>query len=172
MRMCNSIVINKPADEIWELLGPNFVRVADWMAATPRSEEKTEGTPLPGAPAVGRRSYLMAKFNGMYQDETITKYDADARLLNFDVVLKKGPAVMPISGYLAEFTVEMIDATTSRVSLDATAHLRLLGYFMYPVVKKGLNAGFIRYLEEIKHYSETGRPHPRKVQSMQEEAAA
>lgn len=170
MKLPNSMVVNKPADEIWELLGNDFVDVAKWMAAIPRSVEKTEGTPLPGAPAVGRKSYLIQKFKGAYQDETLTKYDDTARSLSIDVTIVGFPAFAPVRGYSSDVYVTPIDENTSTVSWDSDCHLRLLGYLTYPAMKKAMNDGFIRNLEEIKHFVETGQPHPRKIEKIRTEA--
>lgn len=172
MKLPNSMVVNKPADQIWELLGNDFVDVAKWMAAIPRSVEKTEGTSLPGAPAVGRLSFMIQKFNGAYQDETITKYDDATRSLSMYATIEGFPSFAPVRGYSSDVSVTPIDENSSTVSWNSVADLRLLGYLTYPAMKKTMNAGFIRNLEEIKHYMETGQPHPRKIEKIRTEALA
>jgi hypothetical protein len=172
MEMLNSIVVNKPADEIWELLGNDFVDVAKWMAAIPRSVEKTEGTPLPGAPAVGRLSYMIQKFNGAYQDEVITKYDDATRSLSIYATIEGFPSFAPVRGYSSDVSVTPIDENSSTVRWDSVADMRILGYLTYRAMKKTMNAGFIRNLEEIKHFVETGQPHPRKIDKIKTEALA
>ncbi|MBL1242553.1 MAG: SRPBCC family protein [OCS116 cluster bacterium] len=171
MRMINSGIVNKPAADVWELLGKNFVDVSVWMAATPRSEPILAGIPIKGAPAVGRNSYLPAKFKGMYQQEIITNYSDKMKTVAFDVVLKNASKLLPIKGYASTVTVEFVSENSCRVTWDATPHLRTLGYII-PGIKKSLNAGFVRNVEEIKHYMETGEPHPRKAKIMQAELAS
>lgn len=172
MELLNSMVVNKPADQIWNLLGNDFVDVAKWMAAIPRSEAKSEGRRLPGAPAVGRLSYLIAKYNGAYQDETITKYDNTNRSLGMEAVIMGFPKIAPVRGYSSEVTVTPIDENSSKVTWNSVVHLRPHGYIFYLALKKSMNAGFIRNLEEIKHIIETGEPHPRKIKMMETEALA
>ncbi|NRA87962.1 MAG: SRPBCC family protein [Rhizobiales bacterium] len=170
MRMINSMIVDKSAALTWALIGDDFVDVAKWMAAIPKSEPILTGTPLKGAPAVGRNSYLIAKFNGMYQQETITQYNDSMKTVTINAILKKTPKIMPLKGYESTVTVEHVSDTSCRVTWDATAHLNTLGYII-PGLKKSLNAGFIRNLEEIKHYMETGEPHPRKVEKVKSELA-
>lgn len=170
MRTINSGIINKPAAEVWELLGENFVDVSVWMAATPTSEPILEGVPIKGAPAIGRNSYLPAKFKGMYQQEIITSYSDKMKTVAFDVVLKNASKFLPIKGYSSIVTVEAVNETSCRVTWDSTTHLRTLGHLI-PGIKKSLKAGFIRNVEEIKHYMETGEPHPRKAAKLKAEFA-
>jgi len=172
MKSLNSLVVNKPADQIWNMLGNDFVDVAAWMAAIPRSEAKTDGVRLPGAPAVGRLSYLIQKYNGAYQDETITKYDDENRSIGIDAVIKGFPKFAPVYGYSSEVTVTPIDENSSTVTWDSVTQLNPLGYIFYLALKKSMNAGFIRNLEEIKHFVETGKPHPRKIEKIKSEAVA
>lgn len=160
MRMINSGIVNKPAAEVWELVGKNFADVSLWMVATPRSEPILQGVPIEGAPVVGRNSYLPAKFKGMYQQEIITSYSEKMKTVAFDVVLKNVSKLLPIKGYASTVTVEPVSDNSCRVTWDATVHLRTLGYII-PGIKKSMNAGFIRNVEEIKHYMETGKLHPR-----------
>ena len=171
MTMRNSIIVNAPADDVWKLIGQDFVDVARWMAAIPRSEV-IPGPARPGAPAKGRNSYLIKKFNGMYQEEIITAYDDAGKSLSMYAAIKNGPFGMPLKGYDSRVTVEAINGESCRVHWDSNAHVRLHGYLLWPVMKKPLDAGFIRNLEEIKHIMETGQPHPRKVEKMEAEALA
>ena len=125
-----------------------------------------------GCTAVGRLSYLIRKFNGAYQDETITKYDDAARSLSIYATIVGFPSFAPVRGYSSDVFVTPIDEKSSTVSWNSVADLRLLGYLTYPAMKKTLNSGFIRNLEEIKHYVETGNPHPRKIEKIKSEALA
>ena len=169
MPMKNSITVNKPAADAWQLIGPDFASVADWMAAIPRAEP-IAGTPLPGAPIKGRNSYLIAKFKGMYQEETITAYDDAAMSVSVDVALRNKVKGIPVKGYDATVTVEPINDAACKVTWVSTASVGGIGYVLYPLLRKSLNAGFIRNLEEIKHFVETGQPHPRKLDKIRSEA--
>lgn len=171
MSKINSTIVNSSAEHVWDIIGNQFVDVAAWLAATPTSDEITTGTPLKGAPAVGRNSYLPKKFNGMYQRETITMYNDAKRSLTYNVELKNTPKIMPLKGYDSTVTVEPISSSTCRVTWDHTANLRALGYII-PGIKNSMKPGFIRTLEEIKHFAETGEPHPRKIKINKENAAA
>lgn len=165
MTITHSLTVNAPATEVWDLIGPNFADVSRWMAATPRSEP-IEGAALPGAPVKGRNSYLIKKFDPMYQEELITAYSDAKRQVSFDVFMRKAPKVMPLKGYGNTVTVEEISAGRCKVTWTATPNIKWFGKLMQGPLVKQLSAGFLRNLEEIQHLSETGQPHPRKVEKM------
>ncbi len=162
MKITHTIVVNAAAEQVWQMLGPDFADVARWMAAIPRSEA-IEGATLPGAPVRGRNSYLIKKFNGMYQEEIITGYSDSGQKVSFDVIIRNGPKMMPLRGYSSTVMVEDNGDETCRVTWEAEPHIKWFGMPMKSPLMKQLDAGFMRNLEEIKHIAEHGQPHPRKV---------
>ena len=166
----NSIVIETPAADVWQLIGPEFVPVDRWMAAIPFAEA-IPGPALPGAPARGRNSYLIKKFAPMYQEEIITEYDPEKMTLGIDVTLRNTARFMPLKGYTSTVIVEAIDATSCKLTWIGKATAKWFAKPMTGVLTKSMDAGFIRNLEEIKHIVETGQPHPRKLAKIESEAA-
>ena len=160
MSMTSKITITKPAAEVWHVLADEFVPLEKWMAAITHSEEKTDGVRAPGAPVIGRKAHIGA-VPGSYMDETITSFDADAMKLSVHTILANQSA--PLKGFDYEVTVVSKSENESEVIWESKPHLRPLGYLMYPVIAKGLNAGFYRGLEELKCYVETGPPHKRTL---------
>lgn len=166
----NTIRVNAPAADAWKLIGEDFVAVDRWMAAIPRAEA-IDGPALPGAPAKGRISYLFKKFAPMYQEEVLTAYDAAAMTLSVNVTLHNGPKAMPMKGYTSTVIVRAINDATCELTWIGDATPKWFAKPMKGMLTKGLDAGFIRSLEEIQHFVETGQPHPRKVEKMQLETA-
>lgn len=162
MTSINTIAINAPSSDVWKVLGDDFVHVDRWMAALPRAEA-IPGPALPGAPARGRNSYLVEKFAPMYQEEVLTGFDPEAMTLQVDVTLRDGPRVMPMKGYTAKVTVTAVDAQTSEVTWIGNAVPKWYARFMKNAMTKNLHPGFLRGIEELKHFVETGEVHPRKV---------
>ncbi len=158
------ITINSPVDKVWKVLSDDFVAVSIWMAAIKISEEITKGTKVSGAPVIGRKSIIWAVEEGRsFLEETITAYDEKNKSLTVKSVLKNNSNFSPMISYTSIITVKKIDENTSEVIWDGSAELQLLGYPMYFLVKKWLAAWFYRGIEELQHFMDTGKPHPRKI---------
>ncbi len=162
--------IGASAEDTWEIFGRDFVNVQNWMAAIVRAEPISKGTQVSGAPAIGRNSYLMSKQNGIYQREVLVDYDDAKKYLAVDVTLMNTPFVNPLIGYSVKAWIEPITETTCRIVWDGEPRRKLIAKFI-PGTKGMLNPGFLRGVEELKHYVETGEWHPRKVKNMEEEQA-
>lgn len=171
MTMTNSMTVNASADAIWQMIGPDFAAVDKWMAATPTAEP-ISGTPIPGAPVKGRNSFLIKKFQPMYQEEIITEYSDAKRTVSFQVTMRKTPKLMPLKGYDSTVIIEPISDGSSKVTWIGNAQIHWFGKVLSGPLLKSLDDGFIRNLEEIKHIMETGQPHPRKVAKNKAEGIA
>jgi hypothetical protein len=100
MNSTHTITVKASADHAWKIIGEDFVAVDRWMAANPTADA-ISGSPLPGAPAKGRNSYLIKKFQPMYQEEVITAYSDAERNISTRVTLRKTPKIMPMLGCVA-----------------------------------------------------------------------
>ena len=112
----------------------------------------------------------MSKQNGIYQQEMLVDYDDAKKYLAVEVTLKNTPFVNPLIGYNVKAWIEPITSTTCRIVWDGEPRRKLFAKFI-PGTKGMLNPGFLRGVEELKHYVETGEWHPRKVKNMKEEQA-
>lgn len=167
----NSITVKSSAAAAWKMIGDDFVAVDRWMAAIPTAEA-IAGPALPGAPAKGRNSYLIKKFAPIYQEEIITGYSDKKMTVSFDVTLHNTPRLMPMRGYDSTVIIEEIDDNTCKVTWIGKANAKWFAKPITGLLTKGLDAGFIRNLEEIQHIMETGEPHPRKIAKIKSEALA
>ncbi len=164
------LTVKASADHAGKIIGEDFVHVDRWMAANP-SADTIPGSPMSGAPARGRNSYLIKKFQPVYQEEVITAY-SDAKLsISTRVTLRKTPKFMPMLGYIATVTVKAIDEGTCTITYTGEAIAKRFSAPMKGMFTKSLHPGFLRGLEELGHYIETGEPHPRKVEKIKSEAA-
>lgn len=83
MKVSTRIDIDAPADEVWEVIGPGFGRVGDWVAAVAESRAVGEAV-LPDAPAAGRTCSVAAA--GIdHLTEQLTDYDTETRRLTYRV---------------------------------------------------------------------------------------
>lgn len=166
----HTLTVKASADHAWKIIGEDFVAVDRWMAANPTADA-IPGPALPGAPAKGRNSYLIQKFSPMYQEEIITAYSDADRSISTMVTLRKTPKIMPMLGYVATLTVEPLGADTCKLTYTGQAVPKWFSRPMKNMFTKNLHPGFLRGLEELGHYIETGEPHPRKVEKIRSEAA-
>jgi len=161
MKIVRTIAINKSASDTWHALVDKFTPVDVWMAAITHSEEKTEGMRIEGAPTIGWKAFIGVN-PGSYMDETITGFDASAMKFNVHTTLEGVGG--PINGFDYMVSVVSLGEGQSEIIWDAKVLLKPMGYFLYPVIKKSLSAGFYRGLEEFKVFTETGELHERAVE--------
>jgi hypothetical protein len=83
MRVSTSIDIDATADEVWEVIGPGFTRVGEWVSAIAASEATGDGA-ANGMPAAGRVCRVVTA--GVDRiTEQLTAYDPAARRLGYRV---------------------------------------------------------------------------------------
>lgn len=159
MDLHNEIVIEAPAERVWHVLGERFMHVGEWAAPIMSS------CPVGAAElAVGvTRACDVAPFGPVQAGvvkERLTAFEP-ARM-SFEYEALEGMPAFVVRA-VNRWRVERIDASRSRLRIHATLTLRgpmrLLGF----VVRWQLQSGGARVAEELKHFVETGKPHPRKV---------
>lgn len=160
MKIEQRIEISSQANDVWKVLGEDFVGVDQWMAGVGNSVEIKKGKRAQDAPTIGRMAEIAIN-PGTFMDEKITTYNAQERTLvmNTTLIDVKGP----LNGYDTEIKVRELGDKKSEVIWTSKASFGLLGYPLFFVIKKGLSDGFFRGLEELKHFVETGEPHERKL---------
>jgi len=114
-----SIEINTSAERVWEIIGPNFLNIADWGSGVNKSwnNESVPAT-FEGAPAGGRFCEL-GKFGKA--DERIVHYDQAQKEIIWSAKIDKMPSFLV--GLQNSLKVERISANTCRASTNITANL-------------------------------------------------
>ena len=168
MQISRSIEIKAPVDIVWKKLVDEFVNVHHWMASIKASSAMQGEDLVPGAPAVGRIAEIGAGSPGGLMEEKITAVNPAGRTLEFDTVLTNIKGFNPIIGWPNQIKLTETGNGT-RVTWNIQPRLKLVGLPMYLPVKKSLGNGFVRSLEEIKTFVETGRPHARKAAAFDKE---
>jgi len=163
MKLSNSIIIDKPARQVWKVLAEDFDKAQQWMAAVPVSYKKDRGNTAPNAPMVGRICELTRKPDGPIADETITVFDKDSMILGINVVPRNGN--IPVEQNHATYAVKELAHNSTQVSLDSNIELKTKGKLLYPALKIGISKSFKEQLQELKYFVEEGKPHPRKENS-------
>lgn len=156
--------IDAPAEEVWQLIGPQFDRVGEWASAIPQSAAALEETPAcPAAPVAGRS--CESSIPGMPSvSELITHYDDDAMELTY-----LGTSGMPkfVARATNTWRVERDGPHACLVTVAPTftgngAVGRFLCAAMRPMLRR---IGRVT-LEDLAHYVEHGSPSPSKVRQV------
>lgn len=164
------ITVKAAADHAWKIIGEEFVSVDKWMEAISRADA-IPGAALSGAPAKGRTSHLRGKFAHVYQSEVITAYSDAARTISTEVTINNLPRMVPMKGYNATIVVKETGPESCSITYTGEARAKWFGRPMKNALTKSMDAGYLRGLEELAHYIETGEQHPRKVETVQADAA-
>ena len=158
-----SIEINAVADKAWEVIGPNFLNIADWGRGINRSwiNEKT-ATTFEGAPAGGRFCDL-GKFG--IADERILHYNHANKEITWSAGSDKLPSFLKTLQNALK--VEIIDDNTSRVSTNITADMTGLGgLFLGGPIRKNFTKLLKGFVKDWKVYTETGETSDTKKREM------
>ena len=160
MKIARKLRVDAPPDRVWNILGPNYVRAGDWASSVYVSAARA-GTPkVPGAPVAGRTCETsLGPFT-----ETVEAYDADRRHVAYSATGDKMPGFM--RGLRNSWTVRSAPGGGSEVEMELNADIAFpFNVLMGPMMKLQFGKVLKEATQELKHYAETGTPHPRKVKA-------
>lgn len=144
-------------DHVWVILDGEFGDISTWAARMLESS----GDPTLGE--LGGRQVVTVEYGAA--TETLYARNADERMLGYQVT---GPTLPPpISDVRTEWRVTPTngdgdgDGGVSRVSIRFLAEVNPPE--MQPMLEETLRAGITPMLDELRHYAESGQPHPNKT---------
>ena len=150
--------VAKPIDDVWQLLGPQYVRAGDWASGVFASAAR-EGSPkVAEAPVAGR---VCQTSLGPFT-ETIEAYDPARHRISYSATGEKMPGF--VRSLVNTWELEPLGATQTRVRMRLAVDIAfpfniLMGWMMQLQFGKVLRES----IEEFAHFAEKGVPHPRKV---------
>ncbi len=153
------VAIERSAEGVWAILADEFSEVANWLGPVAASHPAAPGAD--GMPA-GRvcDSSLGAT------DETFVHYEAEAMTFTYEAIVRNAPVYFPVRGGRTTWTVKSLGADRCEAHIDGEALWKpVLGVLLRPVMGLFVATLARRSLEELKHYAETGEPHPRKLKA-------
>ena len=162
MKTHNSIIVDKDIDTAWRVMADEFNENDKWMADVYKTN-KAENEDNPEFES--RNCELTPTLDGLSTHENIIEYDKENYRLVFNVAIRNG-GKLPVNGNVATITLKKLGDNETRVNWDTTPDLQPKGKLLAPLLKFGFQKTFRGVLEEFKHYVETGKPHPRKVEAM------
>jgi len=157
------IEINTSAERAWEIIGPNFLNIADWGPGINKSwNNETVSATFEGAPAGGRFCDL-GKFGKA--DERIIHYDQAQKEITWSAKIDKMPSFLV--GLQNALKVEGINDNSCRVSTNITADLTGLRGILFSIpLKSNFTKLQKRFLKDWKTYAETGEVSEAKKREM------
>jgi len=158
MKITRSIIINKPAEQIWDLIAHQFDKAHLWMGPIPRSEALGAGQSQIGAPMEGRMCDLSNNPNGAKAKEVITHFSEQDKSLTFDVFPVNNPAIVPIRQNTVQMSVQSLGGNKTRVIWVASPQLKLFAYPFYPLLRLIVPVAFGKILKGLKDYAEQSLP--------------
>ncbi|MGR3289776.1 MAG: SRPBCC family protein [Paracoccaceae bacterium] len=158
MTLSTKITVAAPASEVWSVLLDDYMALDTWMAAIDRTRPLTDSNDN----TLARIAEIGAGAPGAWLEETAKDVNPSRRSMTIVTELKGLPKIAPLKGYTSKIRVHEISPSQTEVTWDATADIKFFAVLFSAPLKKGLTAGFFRGIEELKHFVETGKPHPRK----------
>ncbi|MEM9361354.1 MAG: SRPBCC family protein [Bacteroidota bacterium] len=159
MEIIQTIIVDRPIAECWDVLGKQYTEISKWASAVNHAEgDGKEG--LNGANCDIRGCDVSGI--GAIQEKLIA-FEPDQYFLAYQVIA--GLPKMMRSGQ-NNWRLTAIDSERTRVNMKAVVEPKgLIGNLMKPVIKMNFKKMSGHLLEEFKYYVEKVEPHPRKLKA-------
>jgi len=166
MKIKRTLTVNAPPKQVWDILGPNYTRAGDWASSVFASDARP-GTPkIAAAPVAGR---VCQTSLGPFT-ETIEAYDESRRHVAYSATGDKMPGF--VKRLVNTWTVRP-KGSVSEIEMELNADIAFpFNILMGPMMKLQFGEVLREATEELKHYVETGKPHPRKLKANASKKAA
>src|SRR5262249_27494585 len=177
-RLSSALIVEAPADAVWEVVGRGFHRIGEWASAIPASTAipaaagsgasssaaaQVQNAPATlAAPVAGRVCQLGVPLLAQVE-ETLIAYDEANRTLTYDA------SGMPAFSTPARsaWPVVQIDRRRSLIKIDAQSDTRgLLGHIALGAILAQLGRTSRYLADDLRHFVEHGTPSPRKLQQL------
>lgn len=172
MQLTKTTKMEATAHSVWDVFAHRFNDAQEWLSSVPRSYGQEREAALEGAPSAGRICELQPDGRGMKASERFVAYDETNRTCSVRVDFVDAPSVFPVHHASLDFSVVDDPDGGATATWAFGAKLKPWGYLMWPLLWKGFSTGWSQMCEELKHYVETGTPHPRKVAASKRASSA
>ena len=160
MQIERNLTIDATPDKVWEVLALRFDAVHEWASSVYQSSARPGKPAVPGAPAAGRTCETEL---GPFK-ESILEFDESTKTLAYSASGDKMPFF--VTGLRNRWTLSAQAGGTTQVHMLMHADLSFpFNLFMAPMMKLQMGKVLSFAIEELKHYVETGEPHPRKAKA-------
>ena len=156
MQMRAEIMVGVPADQAWALVGERFGDIGTWAAPITRSS--LDAATGPGAVRTCHVRGFGPAPAGVVHERLIT-FDAAGRSLSYEADGLPRFIAGAVNRWSVTAQGEGACTVRAHATLTLRGPMRLLGW----LVRSRLRASATAVLDELRHYLETGTPHPRKL---------
>jgi len=163
MKFTKTTKIDASAEEVWATFAHGFDNAHEWMASVPRSYGKENGEWFEGATSAGRVCELQPDPSGLKASERFLAYDEAAKTCTVRIDFVDTPRVFPVHYNSLDFSVTDDPDGGSTTRWAFSSKIKPWAYVIWPVIRQGASVFVGQIGDELKHYVETGTPHPRKV---------
>lgn len=154
MHITKKTTIDKPIEEVWEVLGNQFGQISNWASII--NESKVYGeSKLKGINYAIRETDTA---QGITKQE-VTSFDPKKHSLSYKSISGTPPIIKEVR---AHWSLAKTNSNFTNLEMDFKADMKGLGFILSPLVKIKLGKIGNELLEELKFYVENGQPHPRK----------
>lgn len=154
------IEIDRPAAHVWAILANEFAEISNWLG--PVSASKPQAGPGAGGMPAGR----VCDSSFGETDETFVRYDAEAMTFTYEAIVRDAPFYFPVRGGRTTWAVKARGPGRCEAAIEGEVLWKpVLGLLLRPLMGLFVATLARHSLEELKHYAETGEPHPRKLKA-------
>lgn len=165
LKFTKTTKIDASAETVWTIFAHGFDDAYKWMAVIPNSYGKDNGHKFEGATSAGRVCETSTNPSGLKASEKFLAYDEAAKTCTILIEFVDTPMFFPIYYNSLDFSLTSDGDGGSIITWDFRSKIKPWYFLMWPLIRTGAPAGIGRIGEELKHYAETGEPHPRKVKA-------
>ena len=155
MRIVKKLLIEKPVEEVWEVLGNQFGKIDRWASLISHSE-------VSGPSKISGVDYSIRSTKTTQGDtqQELTSFNPKKHSISYKSI-SGTPAI--IKQVMAHWSLENRGEKSTHLVLDFTVKMKGLGFFFAPLAKIKLGKVGDVLLDDFKYYLENGKPHQRKV---------
>ena len=158
MKMIKKLSIDKPIEEVWEVLGSQFGEIDKWSSLISHSEVSGEAK-IPGL----NYSIRSTKTTGGDTKQELTGFDPTKYMIAYKALTGFPGFIKAID---AEWNLTKINEQSTNLVLDFNVNFKGLGVILTPIVKSKFGKTGDILLDDMKYYIENGKPHARKAAAL------
>ena len=156
----SEIMINASIDKVWQVLAEDFAEIGKWSSDVDYSEGSGEG--INGSKCLERACKISA-VGFSNTKERILQYDRNQAIR---YSLYDG-----LPGFVTNaentWTFREVNSNVTRITGQTEMQVKgIMGFLFRGMMKKNLDRVLAEMAEEVKHYIETGKPHPKKIKAI------
>jgi len=163
VKITKKIIIEKSSDSVWNTFVEEFDDAYKWMSGVTHSHKIKASKEKANTPISGRVCKLDNNDDSFFLIEEITNYDKKNYTFDFQVLPQNAPILLPVKKMNHNVILRKLSSNQTEVTWNASPELKTHGKILSPLLAIGFGQFFGQILKELKHFSETGTPHPKKV---------